>query len=117
MDQYPDQRVDPPRERDFEAEQEGREREGERQYEAWKNGGCEVMPDVTIDVEVYCAICGEGLCNQTESVTGPVRQQPQFRVEPCERCLEQAQTEGYDKGWAVGYEEAEDEIEDDMEDA
>jgi len=60
------------------------------------------MPDVTIDVEVYCARCGAGLCNQTESTFTRTRQQPSFRVEPCEKCLEAAREEGYDAGLDAG---------------
>ena len=56
------------------------------------------MPDVSIDVEVFCASCGDGLCNQTESTTGQRRGQPQFRVLPCERCLMAARSDGYNEG-------------------
>ncbi len=39
IDHLPDQRVDPPRERDFEEEQEDREREGEARFEMWRADG------------------------------------------------------------------------------
>lgn len=39
MDHYPDQRVEPPREKDFDAEQEAREREGEIQHDLWQEEG------------------------------------------------------------------------------
>jgi hypothetical protein len=57
------------------------------------------MPEVNVDVEVYCAACGEGLCGQTESTTGRQRDQPQFRVDPCQRCLDAADEEGYTRGY------------------
>lgn len=64
------------------------------------------MPDVTVDVEVYCATCGEGLCNQTESSLTPTRRENQFRVTPCETCLSEARdegdAEGYDRGLKDG---------------
>lgn len=42
------------------------------------------MPDVNIDV--YCAKCGRGLCNQTscENYKGNIS----FFVEPCEHCMQ-----------------------------
>ncbi len=39
MDHYPDQRVDPPEEEDFDAAQEAREREGEMRHDAWQEEG------------------------------------------------------------------------------
>jgi len=54
------------------------------------------MPDVTVEIEVYCASCGAGLCNQTESTIGGHHGKPQFRVEPCERCLAEARSDAID---------------------
>lgn len=62
------------------------------------------MPDVTIEVEVYCESCGEGLCNQTTFCETYHRRCPSFRVEPCQRCLDAAKREGYDEGYDEGYE-------------
>ena len=59
------------------------------------------MPDMTIEVEIYCAKCGDGLCNQTEFWRTPTRGEPSFRVEPCERCLEAE----YERGREAGIEE------------
>lgn len=64
------------------------------------------MPEVTIDVEVYCADCGEGLCSQTESVRSYRRGEPQFRVEACKRCLEVTRDEGYEEGYSKGQKDA-----------
>ena len=65
------------------------------------------MPEVTVDVEVYCAKCGEGLCNQTESTRTRRRQEPAFLVAPCEKCLQDA----YDRGFDAGYDKAQAEAE------
>jgi hypothetical protein len=39
MDHYPDQRVDPPKEEDFEEQQEARERDGEMEHDVWQEEG------------------------------------------------------------------------------
>lgn len=58
------------------------------------------MPDITVDVYVYCS-CGEHLCNQsTVGTTG--RGTPSITVEPCQRCLDAA----YDKGFDAAEESA-----------
>ena len=61
------------------------------------------MPTVNIDVEieVWCDNCGEGLCRQSSGTRGGVN------VAPCEKCLEEARTEGYDTGHDNGYEQCE----------
>lgn len=68
------------------------------------------MPDVTIEVEVYCATCGDGLCNLTEStytrVRG-VRGVPCFRVEACPKCIDRAREEGIEEGREQAEQEAE----------
>jgi len=57
------------------------------------------MPNVTINIDVYCARCGRGLCHQTESTI--TKNQPSFLidVEPCEYCLDLSYNEGYRKGY------------------
>lgn len=64
---------------------------------------------VLVNVEVYCQRCGAGLCNQTEATAGHYRGEPQFRVEPCEKCLEEARddahSDGYDEGFKEGQKE------------
>ena len=67
------------------------------------------MPEISVDVEVYCS-CGEGLCRQTTSGQTRGRGQPFFEVQPCENCLEKARDEGKDKGYREGYDEAEKEF-------
>jgi len=56
------------------------------------------MPDVTVNVDVYCTRCGAGLCNDTDTRQTHNRQQWEFHVKPCEVCLEAARAAGYDAG-------------------
>lgn len=60
------------------------------------------MPEIEIDIELYCERCGAGLCNQAASARTRTRNYPSFRIEPCQRCLETARDEGYDKGYDKG---------------
>jgi hypothetical protein len=55
------------------------------------------VPNVTFDVEVFCAACGAGLCQQTD-VTRK-RGADAFYVAPCETCLDAAKEKGYDSGY------------------
>lgn len=59
----------------------------------------------SLEFEVYCDTCGVGLCLQT---TVDVRYGISISVGACEKCMETARQEGYDKG----YEDAEEENED-----
>ncbi len=61
------------------------------------------MPGIEVNIEVYCARCGEGLCNQTESTTTRTRREPCFRVEPCKKCLDEAREEGHSSGYDEGF--------------
>lgn len=45
--------------------------------------------DTEIEIEVYCATCRAGLCNETESTTGYNRGVRQFRVNACPNCIEE----------------------------
>jgi len=64
------------------------------------------MPNVTIettadvDVEVWCATCGDGLCGQSEVENS--RYGVSVRVAVCEDCLERARSEGYNEGYEQG---------------
>jgi len=60
------------------------------------------MPEIAVNIEVYCAKCGEGLCNQTEATKTRTRGEPAFRVEPCEHCLKESRNDGYDEGYRDG---------------
>lgn len=54
------------------------------------------MPSFTIDFEVYCADCGEGLCNQSETRKSRQRQEDQVTVAACQKCVEAAFERGSD---------------------
>jgi len=60
------------------------------------------VPNITINIDVYCARCGAGLCNQTtfnEGRGGFYSKDSSFSVEPCQKCLDEARQEGYDEGY------------------
>lgn len=58
----------------------------------------------TVEFEVYCGKCGAGLCNQTS--TENRRGTNRVTVDPCEKCLDEAEATGFDKGKAEAAEEA-----------
>ena len=43
--------------------------------------------DITMDVDVVCAVCGEVL-------SGEMGQSGALRIDPCEKCLQEAYEEG-----------------------
>ena len=53
--------------------------------------------DVDVDFEVFCARCGSGLCNQSDTRESRYRKYPQVTVEPCERCINNAIDEAVQK--------------------
>jgi DNA-directed RNA polymerase subunit M/transcription elongation factor TFIIS len=61
------------------------------------------MPNLNIDV--WCAKCGDLLYDQTEVKDGA------FHVSPCKRCMEEANNAGYDEGRTDGLDEAREEAE------
>lgn len=62
------------------------------------------MPEITVDIEVWCAKCGTGLCQGTTATTH--RGRPGFDVEPCPKCMSAEN----DAGFEVGYDQAKDEF-------
>jgi len=58
------------------------------------------MPSMTIEFEVWCAECGEGLCNLTTETTR--RGKTGIDVGPCPSCLARAKTEGEESGYSEG---------------
>ena len=58
------------------------------------------MPIMTVEFEVFCAECGEGLCNlATVEEGGRFSSSGQIvRVMPCPKCLVAAREEGYEEG-------------------
>lgn len=62
------------------------------------------MPDIEVNIELYCDTCGKGMCgNGTATHT---RNQPCFRIEACDTCVSRADEAGYDRGYLKGYEAA-----------
>ncbi len=78
------------------------------------------MPEIEVDIEIFCARCGEGLCSNTTAGRTHGRKYPFFNVSPCEKCLEESydngrekgMKEGYDDGNSDGYEQAKIDLED-----
>lgn len=65
------------------------------------------MPDVTIEIEIYCGTCGAGLCRQSDTGRTTHRQIPYISVEACEHCMEVSKQSGYDEGIEAGRKESE----------
>ena len=53
------------------------------------------MPEINIDVkfEVYCKVCGYGLCFDTEVTTTRSRGEHALIINPCPVCLKEKQDE------------------------
>lgn len=60
------------------------------------------MPSFSLEFEVFCGTCGEGLCNQSDTRASLRRGTPQVTVEACGKCLQKAR----DEAWNEGYEAA-----------
>ena len=56
--------------------------------------------DVEIDVEVFCATCGAGLCNKSTAGKTRNRQVDCIEVEACAKCMGNAEDKGYEKARA-----------------
>ena len=61
--------------------------------------------DISLDVEIFCATCGKGLCNQSTAVKTRNRQADAIDVEACQHCLDAAEQIGYDKGYEAAEKE------------
>ena len=58
------------------------------------------MPEMSVEFEVFCSECGQGLCNTTEVRVGPFHSSgPQIHVDPCDSCIDKAGQDGYEKGY------------------
>ncbi len=66
------------------------------------------MPEITVTLELSCTRCGTDLAAQAESPGGKYKQ---IKVEPCEKCLDEAKEEGDDEGYSRGHDEALEEAE------
>ena len=58
------------------------------------------MPEIAVDIELYCSTCGEGICALGTATKR--RGQPCFQIEPCEKCMDNATSAGFE----VGFKEA-----------
>ena len=63
------------------------------------------MPEVTVNIEVFCASCGKGLCGMTNVKNR--RTGDSFEVEACDVCLDSAKQEGYEAGYEAAIKEYE----------
>lgn len=61
------------------------------------------MPDISIDIELYCNTCGSGICGN--GMATYTRRQPCFRIDACEKCTENARDDGYEKGYEAARKE------------
>ena len=61
------------------------------------------MPEIEVEVEVWCERCGTGLCN--ESTGGSRHGHPCIYVTPCERCIDNAVREAIEAVQAGGDDE------------
>lgn len=48
------------------------------------------MPTVAVEIEVWCAECGEGICDHVESVRG---RDGNIKVRPCDKCMKEKDNE------------------------
>lgn len=55
------------------------------------------MPTVEVEVSVWCARCGAGLCNQSDGTKKG--RETGVSVEPCQKCLDKEHLAGYDEGY------------------
>lgn len=56
--------------------------------------------DVELEVEIFCATCGAGLCKGSTAVKTRNRQADAINVEACLKCLSNSFNEGYEKARA-----------------
>lgn len=62
------------------------------------------MPEIELNIELYCATCGAGICGNGTATQR--RGQPCFQIEACDKCVSTADDEGYKRGYDAGYAEA-----------
>lgn len=67
------------------------------------------MPSINYDVdfEVFCSDCESGICSNYTYRSSFGRGAHQFVAEPCEKCLNNARDEGYEKGYKEAKKECE----------
>ncbi len=62
------------------------------------------MPEIAVDIELYCDTCGSGICGNGTATYR--RNQPSFRIAACDKCVAVADEVGYTRGYAEGFDEA-----------
>jgi len=66
------------------------------------------MPTIEAVFEIWCAVCGDGLCNNVNAEHPgyhPSASNPLI-IDPCEKCLDAAREEGYQKGYQEAADDA-----------
>ncbi len=53
--------------------------------------------NISIDFEIYCGGCGDGICHLGNTRQSRNRGYPQVVIEPCKKCLDAAKSEGYEE--------------------
>lgn len=66
------------------------------------------MPEIAVNIEIYCASCGQGICNYADAGKTRGRGEPIFTITPCPKCMEAEYDRGYSEGFEHGKEEAPD---------
>lgn len=51
--------------------------------------------DMVCEFEVYCAKCGNGICNNCDTMLTRNRGANRLEVQPCTSCLEESHDKGY----------------------
>ena len=64
------------------------------------------MPEIEVTVEIWCATCGAGLCNESTGIVK--RGRPGVEVAACATCLNNEYRRALDEGYAKGFDEARD---------
>lgn len=70
------------------------------------------MPEVSINVEFYCGLCGAPICHNATlraSSGYTTVDNPTFDITPCDSCLDTAREEGNEAGHEAGKKEGYDE--------
>ena len=65
------------------------------------------MPEIEVNIEIYCADCGNGLCHVTHTSKSR-RGEPEFHVGLCSSCIDKIKDAVYWEGYEKGIEEHED---------
>ena len=53
--------------------------------------------DHAVWVDVYCSVCGRGLCDRSYGSENYRDKNPSLVVGPCEKCMEEEYITGYEK--------------------